>query len=64
MERPYKCPTCLSAFPDIRGVIFDGENGHDSRQCSDPWHRKDYNADVLTLTREDRALLAGMKIGV
>ena len=65
MDRPDRCPRCLSKFADIKGVIYPNGNANDGFQCDDPWHLGvGYDPNILVLTEEDRAFLKEMLVAL
>ena len=57
MAHPTLCPSCLSKYQDIRGLLYAYGSAF-GVQCEDGWHRgANYNPDVLVLSDTDRAML-------
>ena len=56
------CPTCLSKYPDIKGLIYAYGSAYGT-QCADLWHKgSDYDPSVLKLTTSDKQLLRDLDI--
>jgi hypothetical protein len=62
MERSPICATCLSKYPDIRGLVyFPGQVV--GTQCPDAWHRgADYDPDKWVLSAFDEEFLTEQKV--
>jgi hypothetical protein len=64
MAHASTCPGCASRWPDIRGLLYS-PGATVGTQCTDDWHKgADYHPEILVLTVEDRAWLAGMHITI
>lgn len=64
MERPPLCPTCLSKWPEIHGMIYhDGQPTGD--RCENTWHLgAEYNPDRWELSAFDEEFLSEQHISV
>lgn len=59
LERLKVCPTCISRFEDIHGIVYPA-GSYSGTPCEDSWHRgPNYNPDVLVLTEADRKMFEG-----
>jgi len=57
MDWPKVCPTCLSKYADIRGMVYPA-GGATGDRCEHEWHKGEgYDPSVLNLTDDDRAFL-------
>ena len=62
VERSPICPSCLSKWEDIRGVIYP-VGSYDGRQCANIWHLgSQYDPDKWDLSPDDRAFLQELLI--
>ena len=58
------CPTCLSEYPDIHGMIYPC-GSYIGTPCADSWHKgPEYDPDTLKLSEDDIAFLSLAKIAV
>ena len=64
MERSPVCPSCLSKYADIRGMLYPC-GSYVGYQCEDIWHRgAEYDPNTLFLNDADIAMLKDWGIGV
>ena len=62
MERSPCCPTCLSKYEDVHGMIYPC-GATDPRRCEDIWHRgSQYDPNKLDLSDEDMEFLKDLRV--
>ena len=62
MEHAPICATCLSKWPDIRGLVY-GPGETVGRQCEDIWHRGiGYDPNKWVLSAFDEEFLSEQKV--
>ena len=62
MERSPICVTCLSKYPDIRGLVYT-PGMTVGLQCGDTWHLgAEHNPDRWVLSAFDTEMLAELHI--